>query len=175
MDDGQIFLGARDMDLRANAMCASAWNQHYNLLPHMSVPDLTLAPARHGWWPSARARPGAADASGQLMAQRASGSPAGSRSTRSPKVLATNSGAFLLDETAAAGPGAVGEVLDLKVAEIKAQGSTTWRRTRSVLLARRPTVVPLRGGQIVEQARRSSDRRPARAVHPGFGANPANS
>ena len=165
IDDGQIFLGERDIsDPRVPADAVrgriGVVFQHYNLFPHLSVLDnVTLASRRVHRIPRAEAEQKAlALLDGIGLGDKAKEFPdrlSGGQQQRAAivRAIATDPELLLLDEvTSALDPELVGEVLEL-VRSLKASGTTIVMATHEMAFARdvADRVVFLDQGVIAEQ------------------------
>ncbi|SEA90126.1 amino acid ABC transporter ATP-binding protein [Leifsonia sp. 21MFCrub1.1] len=165
IDDGQIFLGERDIsDPRVPADAVrgriGVVFQHYNLFPHLSVLDnVTLASRRVHRIPRAEAEQKAlALLDGIGLGDKAKEFPdrlSGGQQQRAAivRAIATDPELLLLDEvTSALDPELVGEVLEL-IRSLKASGTTIVMATHEMAFARdvADRVVFLDQGVIAEQ------------------------
>lgn len=165
IDDGQIFLGGRDIsDPRVPADAVrgriGVVFQHYNLFPHLSVLDnVTLASRRVHRIPRAEAEQKAlALLDGIGLGDKAKEFPdrlSGGQQQRAAivRAIATDPELLLLDEvTSALDPELVGEVLEL-IRSLKASGTTIVMATHEMAFARdvADRVVFLDQGVIAEQ------------------------
>ncbi|WP_374006888.1 amino acid ABC transporter ATP-binding protein [Leifsonia sp. LS-T14] len=165
IDDGQIFLGERDIsDPRVPADAVrgriGVVFQHYNLFPHLSVLDnVTLASRRVHRIPRAEAeRKALALLDGIGLGDKAKEFPdrlSGGQQQRAAivRAIATDPELLLLDEvTSALDPELVGEVLEL-IRALKASGTTIVMATHEMAFARdvADRVVFLDQGVIAEQ------------------------
>lgn len=165
IDDGQIFLGDRDIsdprvkpdEVRARFGVVF---QHYNLFPHLTVLDnVTLALRRvHGMSRPAAEERGLALLERIGLAEHARSHPdrlSGGQQQRAAivRAIASDPEVLLLDEiTSALDPELVGEVLEL-VRDLGRDGTTILMATHEMAFARDVAhrVLFLDGGRIVEQ------------------------
>jgi ABC-type polar amino acid transport system ATPase subunit len=165
VDDGQIFLGDRDISdprVKVDEVRArfGVVFQHYNLFPHLTVlENVTVALRRvHGMSRPAAEEHGLALLERIGLAEHARSHPdrlSGGQQQRAAivRAIASDPEVLLLDEiTSALDPELVGEVLEL-VRELGQDGTTILMATHEMAFARDVAhrVLFLDGGRIVEQ------------------------